>query len=579
MLHYVCKYTPIEMLRALGADPQPLDGMRASFDEAEQVAGPNICGFGKTVLEAVFAGEVSELVLANCCDTIRTVHDILRASGKLDFLYLLDLPHCADACARERFAEELRKLAEAYTAYAVTRDDAGCADDESAEAITPHTMAREAGDAVGSAISVSAPACDGAPYVAILGARAGAEVESTVRSAIDLPVRNLTCVNGRAVEPGSFEGDCGDSGALERYAEALLEQMPCMRMFDPSMRSQLALDPNLAGVVYHTVRFCDFYGMEFASVQSQVNVPVLKVESDYTTQGAGQLLTRVQAFAETLGVLKTEPQESASAEHEGKRNMATMYFAGVDSGSTSTDAVVIDGKGAIAGYAIIPTGAGSAASGTKALETACAQAGIDDDQIANVVATGYGREAVKAGGRTVTEITCHARGAHEVDPRVRTVVDIGGQDSKAIALDEDGRVVNFAMNDKCAAGTGRFLEMMARTLELELPEMAQRGIHPPEDIAISSTCSVFAESEVVSLIAQGKDVDSIVHGLNAAVAVRAQALVRRVQGEGPYMMTGGVAQNAGVVEALSDRLGSDVIVDERCQILGAYGAALIAAGL
>ena len=563
MLHYVCKYTPIEMLRALGADTRPLEGMREGFDRAEQVAGPNICGFGKTVLEAVFAGDVHELVLTNCCDTIRTVHDILAESGKLDFLYILDLPHCADACARERFAEELRKLAYAYESYSSNAFD----EDRFRAACQSACRGSDA---------------DPEPYIGVLGARAGSDIVQVMQEELQLPVRNLTCVAARVLPESVPDSLQGEEALIDWYAGALLAQMPCMRMFDPGMRSAIALDPSLQGVIYHTVRFCDFYGLEYAGLRSQVDVPMLKVESDYTTQGAGQLNTRIQAFAETLSFEQEMDGGSLVAGEAACAKGDTMtngYYAGVDSGSTSTDAVIIDATGAICGSAIIPTGAGSAASGTRALALACADAGISEDQIGSLVKTGYGREAVQVGGRTVTEITCHARGAHEVDPSVRTIVDIGGQDSKAIALDDDGHVKNFAMNDKCAAGTGRFLEMMARALELDIERMACRGFNPPEDIAISSTCSVFAESEVVSLIAQGKDVDSIVHGLNAAIAIRAESLVHRIQGKGPYMMTGGVAQNAGVVAAISERLGSHVVVDERCQLLGAYGAALIAAGL
>ena len=579
MLHYVCKYTPIELLSALGADPTPLDGMRAGFDEAERIAGPNICGFGKTVLEAVYAGEVHELVLTNCCDTIRTVHDLLQASGKLDFLYLLDVPHCADSCARERFAAQLKDLAKAYSVYSGTAFDAAAF-----------------ADACRCAGQNDTNGTDGRPYVGILGARAGADFAQTVQDNLPIEVRNLTCVAGRKLLDMPPEGENDSDMLMDWYAGALLGQMPCMRMFDPGARHEIALDPNLAGIIYHTVRFCDFYNMEFARIQHETDAPILKIESDYTTQGAGQLLTRVQAFAESadwgvqadadvLGEVESMQNPAVAAPGFAQRTadegeaMPERYFAGIDSGSTSTDAVIVDASGAIMGSAIIPTGAGSAAAGAEALRLALADAGLVQGQLENTVATGYGREAVNVDGRSVTEITCHARGAHAIDSRVRTIVDIGGQDSKAIAVDGAGRVVNFAMNDKCAAGTGRFLEMMARTLQLDLGEMAQRGTHPAEDITISSTCSVFAESEVVSLIAQGKDVDSIVHGLDKAVAVKAQALVRRVNGEGPFMMTGGVARNAGVVAALSERLGAPIAVDERAQLAGAYGAALIAAGL
>ena len=159
------------------------------------------------------------------------------------------------------------------------------------------------------------------------------------------------------------------------------------------------------------------------------------------------------------------------------------------------------------------------------------------------------------------------------------MIDIGGQDSKVIVLDEDGRVAGFVMNDKCAAGTGRFLEMMARTMEMSLDEMSRHGLKYREDITISSTCTVFAESEVVSLIAENKDTDDIVHGLDKAVASKTASLVARAGGHAPFMMTGGVAKNEGLVRALTKELKSAPIISDMAQLCGALGAALYAAEL
>lgn len=193
--------------------------------------------------------------------------------------------------------------------------------------------------------------------------------------------------------------------------------------------------------------------------------------------------------------------------------------------------------------------------------------------------TGYGRTAIESGDKSITEITCHARGAHYLNPDVRTVIDIGGQDSKVIRLDETGAVVNFVMNDKCAAGTGRFLEMMARTMEMDLDQMSVTGLDYQEDITISSMCTVFAESEVVSLIAQNKAPDDIVHGLNKAVAAKTAALVQRVGGEEKYMMTGGVSKNQGLVQTLEEKLSAKLVISENAQLCGALGAALYAADM
>ena len=179
---------------------------------------------------------------------------------------------------------------------------------------------------------------------------------------------------------------------------------------------------------------------------------------------------------------------------------------------------------------------------------------------------------------SITEITCHAKGAHYLNPRVRTVIDIGGQDIKAISIDENGAVKNFLMNDKCAAGTGRFLEMMARTLGLSLEEMSTKGLEWKENVVISSMCTVFAESEVVSLVAQNKNVADIIHGLNVSVASKVGALAARLgkNNPGEYMMTGGVAKNKGITNALEEKLGAKLYICDEAQLCGALGAALFA---
>ena len=250
-----------------------------------------------------------------------------------------------------------------------------------------------------------------------------------------------------------------------------------------------------------------------------------------------------------------------------------MNYVGIDIGSTASKVVV---EGDKKEHFVLPTGWSSKETCEK-IKNKLLEMGIDvtsDDT--KVVATGYGRIAVDFADHVITEITCHARGAHFLDPKVRTVVDIGGQDSKVIRLNEDGSVKNFVMNDKCAAGTGRFLEMMAKTMEMSLDELSQVGLSYQEDITISSMCTVFAESEVVSLIAQNKRTDDIVHGLNKAVAAKTASLVKRVGGEEAYMMTGGVAQNKGLVKTLEERLGTSLVISEKSQLCGALGAALFA---
>lgn len=542
--YYVCKYTPIELLTALGAECENLNGMQEGFDRADQMAHSNICGFGKSLLEAVMSGQVRELVLVNCCDTIRSVYDVLAESGKLDFLYIVDMLHSGGECSRQRTAAQLKGLAKAYAAYKGTTFDAKA-----------------------FRAAFHAPEKTHGPHISVLGARMGKELFEMVQNAMPFPVENETCVHNRSVGEVLPPEDADFDALMEWYAAELLGQIPCMRMMDNTGRKRLFNDPDLKGIIYHTVKFCDFYSFEYAQVKQSVTVPLLKIESDYTLQSSGQLLTRLEAFAESM-----DPGQG-----EGKEiKMGKGYFAGIDSGSTSTDVVILDRDQKMVTGVILPTGAGAAVGAERALEQALEQAGLQRSDIDAIVTTGYGRTAIQDGDKSITEITCHARGAHYLDPGVRTVIDIGGQDSKVIRLDENGAVVNFVMNDKCAAGTGRFLEMMARTMEMDLDEMSKAGLHYKEDITISSMCTVFAESEVVSLIAQNKPTDDIVHGLNKAVASKTAALAKRVGGEDRYMMTGGVSKNRGLVKTLEEKLGTTLVVSEKAQLCGALGAALFA---
>ncbi len=545
--YYVCKYTPVELLTAFGAQCENLNQMPQGFELADQIAHPNLCGFGKALIEAVMAGEVKELVLVNCCDTIRSVYDILEDSGKLDFLYLVDILHSDGTCSRARTAVQLKGLARAYGAYK------GTAFNEEkfrAAFVRPHQLHE--------------------PYLTVLGARMGRELFSMVQEAMPLPVQNNSCVHNRSVGEDQPPEGLDLDALMEWYAGELLHQLPCMRMLDNTGRKQLYHDPNLRGIIYHTVKFCDFYSFEYAELKQHAAVPLLKIESDYTVQSSGQLLTRLEAFAESIDPAQCEGKEIS---------MGKGYFAGIDSGSTSTDVVILNRDREIVTDIILPTGAGAAIGAERALEEALKHAGLERNDIDALVTTGYGRTAIEQGDKSITEITCHARGAHYLDPEVRTVIDIGGQDSKVIRLNEDGSVANFVMNDKCAAGTGRFLEMMARTMEMSLDEMSVTGLEYGEDITISSMCTVFAESEVVSLIAQNKATDDIVHGLNKAVAAKTASLAKRVGGAEKYMMTGGVSKNKGLVKTLEERLGTELVISDKAQLCGALGAALFAADM
>jgi predicted CoA-substrate-specific enzyme activase len=247
-----------------------------------------------------------------------------------------------------------------------------------------------------------------------------------------------------------------------------------------------------------------------------------------------------------------------------------MIFAGIDIGSRTIELVVVDDAGDIKANLQANTGFDPIAEAKKLLE------GFRYDRI---MATGYGRNLfeISFDAPTVTEIKAHARGARAFFPDARTVLDIGGQDSKAISLFENGRVRKFEMNDRCAAGTGKFLEIMARNLGYDIDDFGKEALMAEKEVNISSMCTVFAESEVTSLIAKGKDRREIARGLHASVIRRAAGMINRVSSEGDIIFTGGVAQNPCMAELLAKKLGRNVRIPENPQFTGALGAALLSA--
>jgi predicted CoA-substrate-specific enzyme activase len=253
-----------------------------------------------------------------------------------------------------------------------------------------------------------------------------------------------------------------------------------------------------------------------------------------------------------------------------------MITVGIDVGSITTKAAVVE-DGKLISDRVMLTGYNAQDAGTKVYQDIIADLGIKASDVDKIIATGYGRKSVAIADKAVTEITCHAVGAHYLNPAVRSIIDIGGQDSKAIVVDENGGVKDFAMNDKCAAGTGRFLEVMARALEVDINDFGEVSLKADSPAKISSLCTVFAESEVISLISKGEKRENIIAGIHESIASRVVAMAGRIGLSAPLMMTGGVAKNKGVVKALEDKTGYRIEVSEKTQVTGALGAALIAA--
>ena len=254
-----------------------------------------------------------------------------------------------------------------------------------------------------------------------------------------------------------------------------------------------------------------------------------------------------------------------------------MPFAGIDIGAATAKAVVLKDDVDIRPYSVVvPTGHDVLLATEEVLGKALAKAGVSRDDLDCVYATGYGRSAVSFAKKAVSEIICHAKGAFRLNPAVRVIIDIGGQDSKVVQVDDNGRVIDFVMNDKCAAGTGRFLEVMAGVLNLGLDELGPIALLSSEPCGITSTCTVFAESEVVTLRAQGRTREDILAGVHKAVASRVGMMTRSIKLLREVMFTGGVAKNIGVKNAIETHIGFDLTVPDEPQIMGALGAALLA---
>ena len=251
----------------------------------------------------------------------------------------------------------------------------------------------------------------------------------------------------------------------------------------------------------------------------------------------------------------------------------TTYFAGIDIGSTMTKAVILQ-EGIIASV-IGPTGPEHRVLANRVMEEALAQAKIPFSSITYIVSTGYGRINVPFGDKQVTEISCHARGIGHLFPRAKTIVDIGGQDSKAIKIDGNGRPTDFVMNDKCAAGSGRFIEVIADTLGIRLEDMGETSLKSRNPAGVSNVCTIWAQQEVAASLAKGSPIPDLVAGIHRSLADRVARMVKRLRVEKEVIMTGGGAKNVGLVKALSEQLDHEILVPEEPLITGALGAALL----
>ena len=565
MIYYSCSYIPMEVL--LGSDSE--------FHRITSVApvschelGCNLCGYAKTVYEkGMELSSGDYLLIADSCDAMRRIGDLLSELSSAR-VFILRLPWKRDADAVEFLSGEIGDL----TTFL----------ENSGVAVNLHTGIGRFNDLVDHVLT-NEIRVEGADlsrlYLSALDGNK-AKIDSNL---VSRGPRKRIALSGGVTDIGAFDNAVEKAGGimvsndtclgrrpfssktadniepLTAIAERLLKwRSPCARFSETISASDESAD----ATVFVVPKFCDFFDF----VRPRDNMKTYRVELDFPLNSDGQLTTRIGALM--------EKNDSRSVLHSEEGT--TVIYAGVDSGSTTTNGVLIDGKGRIIFSKTVKTGIRASNTAEGLMQEMTEFSRKNGNQIGKCISTGYGRLLVSSASDKITEISCHARGVFELFPEARGIIDIGGQDSKVIRLNSVGNVEDFAMNDKCAAGTGRFLEVMASALEMDTEKMSSLARKSKKNISISSVCTVFAESEVVSLIGTGERIEDISAGLFKAIAKRVGAMYSRLGSPTPLVFTGGVARNAGVVEAMKMLFKTEILIPDVPDIMGAYGAALFA---
>lgn len=556
-----CSLIPREVLQVAGLSPvevrPPEEPDRRGLHACALC--DNICSWVKHLIGRLATSEASVVVVPTGCDAMTKLHDALAAGGLRSRLFRLDVPRGSEAGAVAYLAEQYVRL---LAALGVTETD--CAKGTSAPAGAtaggdrPLAGPRDARTVprIGLAGSVYPEAlfCD-----ALRGA--GAQVQVLRRCGMPLPSA-----------PPAPQGEGTDVKAFcTRLAAHYLRSAVCPRMTGSAFEEYLAGEVaarGLAALVLPVLKFCDGYHLAIDRLAARLpdGFPLLLVEGDLTAGFGEQTVTRLEAFVESLA-----PGNAGRSRPPHEPRLA----AGVDVGSTQVKAVLIDGEGRIACTFVRPTTGLMTDASADAVAQLLQRAGVTRTAVAALGVTGYGRKGVVSDA-VATEISCHALGVGSRLREPATVVDVGGQDSKVIVVDGHARVLRFTMNDKCAAGTGRFIDGMVRGLGLDFHHFSTLSLEARAEVPVTSMCSVFAESEVISLSARGEPLAGIARGINASIARRVAAMVRRVDGRPPFVLTGGVSQNAGFVHELERELGAPVVVFEHALYAGAIGAAMLA---
>lgn len=556
MIVYNCPLVPFEFFHALKI---PFRRVRPDSTEFQKLH-PNVCSFCRSTVCSVDPTDV--LVWVDSCDSMRRAYDFLKETNRSLYLHV---PVKNDETAIRTFANELRKLWEDLkktfnveaSVNELERTHAWFLEmlsDLERSLSEDLSRAKELYKKLSNQEWMGSTRKD-APKILLVGSWVSKGLVDIIES-FKVCVLDATCSGPYALLSNTQLKD----DVFESIASRILnKKITCGRFVSDRKLNELVEQFKPAAVILHTAKFCDFYHFD-EHVLRQMKIPFISVEESFSSGNAEQTRTRVEALLESL-------------KRFSKTTTDFSYFIGVDSGSTSTKLVVIDRLRNVLLQEISKTGADPKESAKKLLIQAVQNLKINSEK-AFIVATGYGRDAVDFAHERVTEITCHAVGVRHLYSNVETVIDIGGQDSKVIRL-EDGKVVDFIMNDKCAAGTGRFLEIVASILETPIEFLGEESLKASQEINISSVCAVFAESEIISLRSKGYHKQDIIRAAHEAIARRIYAMYQRVKGRPPIVLTGGVALNKGLKWALERLIGVELIVPKNPVTTGALGAALI----
>ncbi|WP_448521761.1 acyl-CoA dehydratase activase [Pseudothermotoga sp.] len=554
MIVYNCPLLPFEFFHALRIPSKRIEPSSTEFQKLH----PNVCAFCRSAVCSVEPTDV--LVWTDSCDSMRRAYDFLSQNVS----FYLHVPVNNDELAVQSFARDLKKLWEFLKT--VFNREVPLSELERVhrwfieksiqlERLIDEDLneAKTIFEELSNEEWVGSVARNGRS-VLLLGSWANNELVRIVEKAGGFAV-NATCSGPYGL---IFEAE-PVRDVFESIARRILNRkLPCGRFAAGRRLESLIERFRPDAIVLHTAKFCDFYHFDEETLR-KLKIPFVTIENDFTN-ALEQARTRIEALLE-------------GTKDRVRPSFKVSYFVGIDSGSTSTKIVVLNERGEILFEQVSKTGADPKESAKRLMNQAMKHLNFDL-QKSFIVATGYGRDAIDFAHERVTELTCHAVGVKHLYPDVRTIIDVGGQDSKVMRI-ENGKIVDFVMNDKCAAGTGRFLEIVSSILETPLQVMGKESLKAKTQLNISSVCAVFAESEIISLRSKGYSKQEILWAAHHAIARRLVTMYERVKGSPLVVLTGGVALNEGLKRALEELLEVEIIVPKNPVTTGALGAALM----